>query len=174
MYNWTNRNNIFKTGEKKRHLAEILVVLDSHTPAPTWRTLALTHGMSVWPRGLAHWRRRGLHPRRRHTVRVGGHGRASHARHRGRVAVRSPGHAVVVPVLGRAGVHPRRPVMLCTTNAFRLRSRFSPWQEKGVGNFLPADHWWLVIAASRWSRCPSLGDGMTSGGGDRSLSQFGH
>lgn len=77
--------------------------------------LALTHRMSMRTWTLAHWRRWGLHPWWWHAVRVGGHGRASHAWHRGRVAVRASGgsgHAVVAPVLSWAGIHPRRPVML--------------------------------------------------------------
>lgn len=94
-------------------------------------SLALTHRMSVRTWTLAHWRRWGLHPWRWHAVRVGGHRRASHAWHRGRVAVRASGgslHAVVAPVLSWAGIHPRRPVMLHRTKILRLQSSSFPPQ----------------------------------------------
>lgn len=141
--------------------------------APSIRLPALTHRMSVRAWILAHWRRWGLHPGWRHAIRVGGHRRASHAWHWGREAVRSSGHAVVASVLGWSRIHPRRPVMLQITYTFRFQSRLFPSQGN-ESSILAADHRWLATVSSRWPRRPALVDGMSSRGGDWSLSQFGH
>lgn len=168
----------------KKDTADILVSLlcneskpdsgvNSHTPPRHDRLSALTHRMSVRAWILAHWRRWGLHPGWRHAIRVGGHRRASHARHWGREAVRSSGHAVEASVLGWSRIHPRRPVMLHITYTFRFKSRLFPSQGN-ESSILAADHRWLVTVSSRSPRCPALVDGMSSRGGDWSLSQFGH
>lgn len=81
---------------------------------------ALTHGVSMRSRTLVHGGRRRLHPWRRQTIGIGGHGWASHIGHgRGEavgtsVATRATMHAMEVPVLSWASAHPRWSVLLHT------------------------------------------------------------
>ncbi len=74
----------------------------------------LTHGMSGGCWDLAHWRRGWLHPGWRHTIGIWRHMRATHVWHWWREVVRATMtlvHAMVIPVISMAWIHPRRTIL---------------------------------------------------------------
>lgn len=74
----------------------------------------LTHGVSGGCWDLAHWRRGWLHPGWRHTIGIWRHMRAAHVWHWWRIVVRATMtlvHAMEIPVIIMAWIHPRRTIL---------------------------------------------------------------